>query len=154
MAYIKFPIALRYSTAERFNGYGYDPVTGRVVSFKRDPEGARLEVRSSYNMNGWTIRHDEVKDFARAFPAVSVPAPKPPIAAAVRSVGSGPTFPYVMYSKKNQASQYFFAGTTIAEALERFAKRGEVIDPAEATIVNVETGKIHKLVPTTIYKLV
>lgn len=153
MAYIQFPIAsTRVGTDGRFNGYGYDPVTNNVVSFKRAIRGVCLVKRTSYNLNGWTVRHSEVVDHARKFPGVSpvskVSVTKIPVAA------TGPAFPYVMFSKKNQASQYFFAGTTIAEALERFAKRGEVIDPAEATIVNVETGKIHKLVPTTIYKLV
>lgn len=153
MAYIQFPIAsTRVGTDGRFNGYGYDPVTNSVVSYKRDIRGVCLDKRTSYTMNGWTIRHGEVVEHARKFPGVSpvskVSVTKIPVSA------SGPAFPYVMFSKKNQASQYFFAGTTIAEAMERFARRGEVLDPAEVSVVNVDTGQIHKLVPTTVYKLV
>lgn len=153
MAYIRFPIISdRTSTEARLNGYGYDPFTNSVVSFKRDHGGVCLDERTSYNLNGWTVRHDEVVDYARKFPGVS-PAPKA-ATASTPGFGTGPAFPYVMYSKKNEASQYFFAGTTIAAALAMFAKRGEIIDPVEARILNVDTGKIHKLVPTTVYKLV
>jgi hypothetical protein len=56
-----------------------------------------------------------------------------------------PDFAYVLFSEKNQCSQYFFANTTVQDALAKFAKRGEVIDPVDVQILNVKTGKISKL---------
>jgi hypothetical protein len=161
MAIIKFPQAgeTAYWPQTKYMDYGYDDVTDTVISYKRDPVGERLARRSSYVLNGWTFSGKDVREAAREVAQIQHnvrkardPKPEKPVTSPV--AGMGPQFPYVMFSKKNEASQYFFAGTTIAEALERFAKRGEIIDPAEATIINVDTGKIHKLVPTTIYKLV
>lgn len=56
-----------------------------------------------------------------------------------------PAYPYVIYSVRNQCSQYFFKDTTIANALELFAKRGEELDPADIRIVNVLTGEVTAL---------
>jgi hypothetical protein len=56
-----------------------------------------------------------------------------------------PNFEYVMFSVGNKCSQYFFAGTSVKDALDRFAKRGEVIKPADVRILDPLTGKINKL---------
>lgn len=61
-----------------------------------------------------------------------------------------PDFEYVLFSTKNQCSQYFFASTTVQDALAIFAKRGEVIDPSDVQILNVKTGKISKLKVETV----
>lgn len=41
-----------------------------------------------------------------------------------------------------QASQYFFAGTTIADALAKFGRRGVVISPKDIRILDVTTNKV------------
>ena len=58
-----------------------------------------------------------------------------------------PDFEYVMYSIRNRCSQYFYAGTSVQEALDRFAKRGECIRNEDIRILNTQSGKISKLVP-------
>ena len=58
-----------------------------------------------------------------------------------------PDYEYVLYSVQNRCSQYFFAGTSVQEALDRFAKRGECIRNEDIRILNTQSGKISKLVP-------
>lgn len=53
-----------------------------------------------------------------------------------------PVNDYVMFSVVDQASQYFFAGTTIADALARFGRRGVVISPKDIRILDVVTNKV------------
>lgn len=158
-----------------YHGYGYDTDRDLVISFKIDHRGATMQKRSTYKLNGYAVRHSDIvnaagiairrmglvesdyigaKVVAECGDVEQDQPAKPVGAASVPSVQLGPQFPYVLFSKKNQCSQYFFKGTTVSEALERFAKRGEILDPTEVSLLNVDTGKIHKLQPTTIYKLV
>lgn len=67
-----------------------------------------------------------------------------------------PDFPFVLYSDKNICSQYFYANTTIKQALDMFARRGEHIDPKDIRILNTRTGKVSMLKPkvVTMYELV
>jgi len=67
-----------------------------------------------------------------------------------------PDFPFVLYSDKNICSQYFYANTTIKQALDMFARRGEHIDPKDIRILNTRTGKVSMLKPkvVTTYELV
>ena len=53
-----------------------------------------------------------------------------------------PTNDYIMFSVVDQASQYFFAGTTIADALARFGRRGVVIAPKDIRILDVTSNKV------------
>lgn len=67
-----------------------------------------------------------------------------------------PAYDYVVFSKANRCSQYFFAGTSLQEAMDRFARRGEVLKPSEICIVNVNTGQVSQLTVRTVetYSLV
>ena len=56
-----------------------------------------------------------------------------------------PEFEYVMFSIQNRCSQYFYAGTSVQEALDRFAKRGECIRNEDVRILDPRTGKVSKL---------
>jgi hypothetical protein len=56
-----------------------------------------------------------------------------------------PDFEYVMFSVRNRCSQYFYAGTSVQEALDRFAKRGERIQNQDIRILNPRTGKVSTL---------
>jgi hypothetical protein len=56
-----------------------------------------------------------------------------------------PNFEYVMFSIQNRCSQYFYAGTSVQEALDRFAKRGECIKSQDVRILDPRTGKVSKL---------
>ena len=60
---------------------------------------------------------------------------------------------FIMFSVKQQVSQFFLAGTTAQEALARFAKRGVHLDPTEVTIYWPDTQAISKLEIKTEYSL-
>ena len=67
-----------------------------------------------------------------------------------------PAYDYVVFSKANRCSQYFFAGTSLQEAMDGFARRGEVLKPSEIRIVNANTGQLVQLTVRTVetYSLV
>jgi hypothetical protein len=56
-----------------------------------------------------------------------------------------PDFDYVVFSTENKCSQYFFAGTSLKEALERLAKRGEHLKPEHIRVLNTQTWAVTKL---------
>lgn len=56
-----------------------------------------------------------------------------------------PAHEFIMYSIKNRCSQYFYANTSVQEALDRFAKRGECIRNEDVRILDPRTGKVSKL---------
>ena len=56
-----------------------------------------------------------------------------------------PDFEYVLFSTANRCSQYFFAGTPVQEALDRFAKRGECIKNEDVRILNTQSGKVSRI---------
>lgn len=61
-----------------------------------------------------------------------------------------PEFAYVMFSNTNKCSQYFFAGTSLQEALDRLARRGEYVDFYDIRILNTQTNKVSKLAIKTV----
>lgn len=56
-----------------------------------------------------------------------------------------PDFEYVLFSVKNQCSQYFFRGTSVGDALRMFARRGEHIAPSDIRILNTRTNQVTEL---------
>jgi hypothetical protein len=56
-----------------------------------------------------------------------------------------PDFEYVLFSVKNQCSQYFFRGTSVGDALRMFARRGEHIAPSDIRILNTRTNTVTEL---------
>lgn len=60
-----------------------------------------------------------------------------------------PAHDFVVFSKPNRCSQYFFANTSLQEALDRFARRGEIVNPADVRVLNVATGKVSELAVKT-----
>lgn len=56
-----------------------------------------------------------------------------------------PTVDYVLFSTKNRCSQYFFANTSIQEALDRLARRGERVAPEDVRILDTVTGRVQLL---------
>jgi hypothetical protein len=61
-----------------------------------------------------------------------------------------PDFEYVLFSTTNRCSQYFFAGTSVKEALDRLAKRGEYVAQKDVRILNTRTGQVLMLKPQVI----
>ncbi len=150
---------VRFPSTHHYAGYGYNFDTDRVLSFKRwksHPDGYPLQRRVSYNLLGrWrpathheTVRHNaavvrESTGGHKATKATTLATPATTL-SAIR-----PSYPYVLFSKKNQCSQYFFANTTLADALERLARRGEVIAIEDVRILNVNTNEVKSLVAKT-----
>lgn len=56
-----------------------------------------------------------------------------------------PSFDYVLFSVKNQCSQYFFANTGIQEALDRLARRGERVAPEDVRVLDTASGRVQRL---------
>ena len=56
-----------------------------------------------------------------------------------------PSFDYVLFSTKNRCSQYFFANTSVQEALDRLARRGERVAPEDVRVLDTQTGRVQKL---------
>lgn len=61
-----------------------------------------------------------------------------------------PDFDYVLFSTKNRCSQYIFANTSIQEALDRLASRGEHIEHDDIRVLNTRTDKVSKLAIKTV----
>ena len=61
-----------------------------------------------------------------------------------------PDFDYVLFSTQNRCSQYIFANTSIQEALDRLARRGEYVDFYDIRILNTQTNKVSKLAIKTV----
>lgn len=155
-----------------FANYYFDPVNDCVISiysgqsrplkWSRAYPGAPRRV-SLTTTRGTKIsyRYDQIK-------ALLIPA-KPTLAAPVRAsqrvadvaakpasnAFNGldtikPNVDYVLFSVKNRCSQYFFANTSIQEALDRLARRGEHVAHDDVRILNTVTGKVHELGVKTI----
>lgn len=150
---------VKFPSGHRFFGYGFDVSKNLVVSYKRDSNGRYLEKRTSYVFYYRTVYHESVRqDAATIYTKAQsvVVASNKFVAAALAVAPAGsfqglenikPNFPYVLYSVKNQASQYFFAGTSLVEALARLAKRGEYVNAEDVRILNTVTEKVSKLTP-------
>lgn len=148
---------VRFPSTHHYAGYGYNFDTDRVLSFKHPkthPTGYPLQRRVSYNLFGRyrpathheTVRHNAavVRESTGGHKATKATTPVTTL-SAIR-----PSFPYVLYSKKNQCSQYFFSGTSLADAFARLAKRGEVVEIADARILNVNTGEVKTIAAKTV----
>lgn len=61
-----------------------------------------------------------------------------------------PDFEYVLFSTKNRCSQYFYAGTSVQEALDRLARRNEYVAPQDVRILNTRTGHVSMLKPQVV----
>lgn len=90
-----------------------------------------------------SYRYDQIKNMLK-------PAERVVDAAGAVSGVDGlamikPTVDYVVFSTKNRCSQYIFAGTSIQEALDRLARRGERVAHEDVRILNTQTGKVQKL---------
>lgn len=146
---------VRFPSIHQYAGYGYNFDTERVLSFKHPkthPTGYPLQRRASYNLLGRfypliqheSVRHSAVVCQSTSGHNVTTLATPDTTLSAIR-----PSYPYVLFSKKSQCSQYFFANTTLADALERLARRGEVIAPEDVRILNVDTSEVKSLVAKT-----
>lgn len=133
------------------SGYGYDFARDRLVSFKRDPEGQLLVPRHSYNLNGKEVYHlaivnaykDKVTN--RVQRPLAQPQPSQREVTGQTLADYAPPYEYVMFSVPNRCSQYFFAGTTIRQALDLFKRRNELIKASDIQILNVITGEVLKV---------
>ena len=151
-------MAIREFTDKALSDYYYDVDRGVVMSRKNGKikpltwSQARSwypkRVSMVYGQGGraFKVSYTQTQIMNMLLPAV----PKPLIEARESTVSNdlsliAPDYAYVMFSRKNQCSQYFFAGTSIQRALEMFAKRGERIAPEDVRILNTVTNKVSQL---------
>ena len=143
-------MALRKFKDTLLCNYRYDTQHDCVVSLR---SGTPLHMKWS-RANGCSMRRisltskNGVKSSYSYDDIISMLEDDPESAAGTSSFELNmiaPPFEYVLFSTKHQCSQYFFANTTIQEALQRFARRGVVLDPKEIQILNTWTGKVSQL---------
>lgn len=145
--------------------YGYDLKARQVISFKNTINGHQLLRRTTYNINGAQISHTAIHNSAVAESGLQkqtglvstkqkqsgVDEQNCVLGAAnkqkvcVTSLGS--TEEFIAFSRQHKVSQYFRAGTSLMEVLEKFKNRGFDIDPVELSILDPVTGKINHLQP-------
>lgn len=110
----------------------------------------------THNGHKVSYRYDQIQRMLA--PAEIEVSAKPAAAQCVTNTLSllKPEFDYVLYSVQNRCSQYFFAGTTVQDALDRLARRGEVVKPADIRILNTVTGQVSRVAVQTVqtYSLV
>ena len=157
-------ISKRYSTniSKSLAGYGFDTQTGKVLSWKCGREGKPFNVSSSYRMNGYTMYHIDISQYAAAV-AKELYSPVEKLTQGLNEFKSVhdyrndlvPTSEYLMFSNKKQCSQYFKKGTSLGEALARFERRGITLDLDEVILLNPRTMKqiTIKSKITTVYSL-
>jgi len=142
-------------------GYYYDSEADAVFSNKRP--GPPYQLTRKYKGGTWTVtlsnpdnwtpktqytRTDILKMVA---PLDVKPAPAAPVAAVTNDLALiRPTSEYVLFSVKDKCSQYFFAGTSIADALAKFARRNIVIDPKDVRILTPGTNTVRQLSVKTV----
>ena len=155
--YVKFvdeKATSTYGKTVSLYGYGYDFFQNRLVSFKRDPAGQLLQLRQSYNIHGKEVYHTEIVNvYKRILDKMTARFQRPQAQTqpSQREVTSqtladyAPPYEYVMFSVPNRCSQYFFAGTTIHQALDLFKRRNELIKASDIQILNVITGEVLKV---------
>ena len=135
---------VRFTTTV-LRGYGFDLDNDLVISYQRNANGAALNYRTRYRLNGYSRDHASLHAEALK---LARPKSSPFDNDPLHSIR--PAFPYVLYSKKNQCSQYFFANTSISEALYMLSQRGEVVAVEDVRILNVDTGVVTKLQAKTV----
>lgn len=143
-------MALRKFKGSLLCNYRYDTQHDCVVSLRT---GSPLHMKWS-RANGHSMRRisltskNGVKTSYSYDDIISMLEDDPETSASASSFELhmiAPPFEYVLFSTKHQCSQYFFANTNIREALQRFARRGVVLDPTEIQILNTWTGKVSQL---------
>lgn len=149
--------------SELLEGYFYDSDNGTVISTKRSKPNT-LTWQSTPGRGRWydrvvltTTRGDRYPVIRSDISSMIVTNPtaknladllKPSIEQTAAKSDLGrikPNYPYVLFSPKHQCSQYFFANTSIKEALEKFARRNIVIAPADVRILNTQTNEVKSL---------
>ncbi len=150
--------------SELLEGYFYDSDTDTVISTKRSkpntltwqstPGRGRWYDRVVLTTNRGNARYPVIRSDISSM-IVTTPIaknladllkPRLEQTAAKSDLGRiKPNYPYVLFSPKHQCSQYFFANTSIKEALEKFARRNIVIAPADVRILNTQTNEVKSL---------
>lgn len=148
-----------------FSDYYFDTELDAVVSMKTGKpytmawthqyrwSPRRVSLTSSQGRKV-SFRYDQIRNMLDRAPAKSVAkveAVNDPDLSTIK-----PEFAYVMFSNTDQCSQYFFAGTSLQEAVDRFARRGVKINPKDIRILNTLTNRVQTLQPkvVTSYTLV
>lgn len=140
-------MTIRNFRETKFKGYHYNTVKECVVSTKRGKPVEMKWTRSNWGapkrvslyLGSYSVSFTEDEILSKLEPAVVAASPFAEV------VQGAPSFEYVMFSKKEKASQFFYSGTPIADALAKFARRGVNIDPSEVQILNVKTNQVSKL---------
>lgn len=133
--------------------YSYDAATDTVYSNKSGASrplkwsktsryGERY-VTLSYGAVSRKIGHGDIRSFLEPIEQQKIQKICPAVTTSLSNIK--PDFEYIMFSTRNQVSQYFFAGTTIQEALDKFAKRGAVINPEDIRILNPKSNVVTSL---------
>ena len=161
MAIIRF-------TDRGLSGYGFDTVHDRVVSFKANAFGQPLQRRNSYYLNNVYHAHYDLSKAANQLEKATkatlgqLTSTKPaPFATAVAKQAATAalseipdrvfTEEFVMFSVADKASQYFYANTSVHQALALFAKRGITIKAQDVQVLIPRTGEVIKLRPQAQY---
>ena len=103
------------------------------------PKRVGMVTDRGYKVN---YTYDQIKSMLAPAEVVQQPQPQA-ITNDLRLLK--PDYEFVMFSIQNRCSQYFYAGTSVQEALDRFAKRGEIVRNDDVRILNPRTGKVSKL---------
>lgn len=143
----------KFQSQHNLSQYFYDTKTGQVMSTRSGQVRPMKwsQQRSWYpkrvsltNDRGYKVNYTEGQIKNMLLPVEK----EAPVQAVTNDLSLlRPDYEYVMYSIQNRCSQYFFAGTSVQEALDRFAKRGECIRAEDVRILNPRTGKVSQLRP-------
>ena len=158
-------MAKNFFKSSSFNGYYYDSETDAVYSIKRP--GKTHQLAKNYKGGMWHVTLNSTDAYSRSGnyksvysradilsmvtpPAVETSPVTPPATVSNDLALIKPTADYVMFSVKGKCSQYFFAGTSIADALAKFARRNIVIDPKDVRILTPGTNTVRSLSVKTV----
>ena len=156
-------MAKHFFKSPLFAGYYYDTETDAVYSTKR--VAAPHQLAKNYKHGMWHVTLISTTDSPRGAakyvysrdnilnmvvsPAVET-SPVTPTAISNDLALIKPTAEYVLFSVKDKCSQYFFAGTSIADALAKFARRNIIIDPKDVRILTPGTNTVRSLSVKTV----
>lgn len=132
-------------TDEALNGFGFDLILDRVIMFMGLPRPHYLTRADQYLLNNHTYTHSILRMIAVRCLVDQFEASGDNGGVTQDLCKIAPSFPYVLYSEKNQCSQYFFANTTIGQALALMGKRGENIAVDDIRILNIDTRVVNKV---------
>jgi len=129
--------------------YAYDDKADRVISYK---SGRAKNLTWSQAYSWYPKRVSMVTDqgYKVSYKRDEILGMLDAVEAEVASSFTGldgikPNFEYVLFSRRNKASQFFYANTSVAQALAMFAKRGEHIAPEDIRILNTVTNKVSSI---------